>query len=93
MIDLVSFEDNISLSKGEGEGVGKKSTSRIVSLTYPLNVHLLQLDTSSKESIARVTNEIKKKYCSQLDININNATIASKQNTVQTACESFTTNY
>ncbi|CAF3132597.1 unnamed protein product, partial [Rotaria sp. Silwood2] len=49
---------------------GQDAISRLDSLS---NVHLLQLGTSSQDSIARATNEIKEKYNSYLDIIINNA--------------------
>lgn len=62
-------------------------------LGSPSNVHLLQLDTSSNESIAHATNEIKQKYGGQLDVIINNAGIAPKDETIQAALETFATNY
>ena len=37
-------------------------------LGSPSNVHLLQIDTSSPDSVARATQEIKDKYAGQLDI-------------------------
>ena len=52
---------------------GKRDEDAIVKLGSPSNVHVLQLYTSSPDSIARATDEIKQKYGGQLDILINNA--------------------
>lgn len=62
-------------------------------LGAPANVHLLQIDTSSPESIARAKQEIQTKYQGQLDILINNAGIAPRGNTVAIAREILATNY
>ena len=62
-------------------------------LGSPSNVHLLQVDTSSKESIAHATDEIKQKYGGQLDIIINNAGIASAATSLEKAREMLLTNY
>ena len=62
-------------------------------LGSPSNVHLLQLDTSSKESILAATNEIKQKYNGHLDILINNAAIAPKDQSVEATKSAFETNY
>jgi len=63
----------------------KRGQNALTQLGSPSNVYLLQLDTSSNESIARATNEIKQKYGGQLDIIINNAGIVPKDNTAQAA--------
>ena len=71
----------------------KRGQDAIAKLGYPSNVHLLQLDTSSPNSIAYATNEIKQKYGDHLDILINNAGILKDDLTVDAAREMFTTNY
>jgi NAD(P)-dependent dehydrogenase (short-subunit alcohol dehydrogenase family) len=71
----------------------KRGQDAIVQLGSPSNVHLLQLDTSSSESIAHATNEIKQKYGGKLDILINNAGIATRERTADAAREVFATNY
>lgn len=71
----------------------KRGQDALKELGSPSNVHVLQLDTSSKESIARATNEIKQKYGGYLDLIINNAGITPKDKTVQAARETFATNY
>ena len=65
----------------------------IKQLGSPPNVHLFQLDSSSKESIARATNEIKQKFGGQLDVIINNAGIAKQGSSIEDARETFATNY
>ncbi|CAF3893970.1 unnamed protein product [Adineta steineri] len=62
-------------------------------LGSPPNTHILELDTSSKESIARATNEIKQKYGGRLDILINNAGMARSVETAESARETVNTNY
>jgi carbonyl reductase 1 len=71
----------------------KRGQDALTQLGSPSNVHLFQLDTSSKESINRVTNEIKQTYGGLLDVIINNAAIIPKDKTVQAARETFATNY
>jgi len=71
----------------------KRGQDALTQLDSPLNVHVLQLDTSSKESINHATNEIKQKYNGLLDVIINNAGIIPKDKTVQAARETFATNY
>jgi NAD(P)-dependent dehydrogenase (short-subunit alcohol dehydrogenase family) len=71
----------------------KRGQDAIIQLGSPSNVHLIQLDTSSPESIKKVTNEIKQKYGGKLDILINNAGIASMETTVDAARNIFATNY
>jgi carbonyl reductase 1 len=56
-------------------------------------VQLLQIDTSSKESITHAANEIKQNYNGQLDVVINNAAITLTDDSVQSAQETFATNY
>jgi carbonyl reductase 1 len=65
----------------------------LVKLGSPSNVHVLQLDTSSAESIAHATDEIKQKYGGQLDVLINNAGIATRENTIEAVRNVFGTNY
>jgi NAD(P)-dependent dehydrogenase (short-subunit alcohol dehydrogenase family) len=72
------------LQRGQ-EAIGK--------LGSPSNVRLIQLDTSSPESIARVTDEIKQKYGGKLDILINNAGIVTLENTADAARNLLATNY
>ena len=62
-------------------------------LGSPSNVHLLQIDTSSAESIARAAKEIQSKYQGQLDVLINNAGIAPSGLTVENARQLLATNY
>ena len=62
-------------------------------LGSPSNVHLLQIDTSSAESIARAAKEIQSKYQGQLDVLINNAGIAKRGMTEENARELLATNY
>jgi NAD(P)-dependent dehydrogenase (short-subunit alcohol dehydrogenase family) len=69
---------------------GQEALHQLGSLS---NVHLLQVDTSSKESIIYATNEIKQKYNGQLDVIINNAGISPKDDSAQEARETLTTNY
>ena len=71
----------------------KRGQDALQQLGSPSNVHILELDTSSKESIARATNEIKQKYGGRLDIIINNAGIGGLVETPQAARETVTTNY
>ncbi|CAF4157979.1 unnamed protein product, partial [Adineta steineri] len=71
----------------------KRGEDALKQLGSPPNVHLLQLDTSSKESIATATNEIKQKYGGHLDVIINNAGIVPRDNTIQAARETQATNY
>ncbi|CAF3551749.1 unnamed protein product [Adineta steineri] len=71
----------------------KRGQDAIQQLGSPTNVHLLQLDTSSKESIIAATKEIKEKYNGHLDILINNAAIAPRENTIEATRTAFATNY
>lgn len=69
---------------------GKEAISRLGS---PPNVCLLQLDTSSRDSIIHATNEIKEKYNGYLDVIINNAGIGTREKTIDAARQVFATNY
>jgi NAD(P)-dependent dehydrogenase (short-subunit alcohol dehydrogenase family) len=71
----------------------QRGQEAIVKLGSPSNVRLIQLDTSSPDSIARATNEIKQKYGGKLDIVINNAGIGKVEKTADVAREIFATNY
>ena len=71
----------------------KRGQDALVKLGSPSNVHVLQLDTSSAESIARATDEIKQKYGGQLDVLINNAAIATRNDTAEAVRDIFATNY
>ena len=71
----------------------KRGQDALQQLGSPPNVHILQLDTSSKESIARATEEIRQKYGCQLDVIVNNAGIALPTDTVEAARKTFATNY
>ncbi|CAF4165876.1 unnamed protein product [Rotaria sp. Silwood2] len=69
---------------------GQEAISRLGS---PPNVHLLQLDTSSQDSIARATKEIEEKYNGYLNVLINNAGISKRERRIDVAREIFATNY
>ncbi|CAF1096953.1 unnamed protein product [Adineta steineri] len=71
----------------------KRGQDALQQLGSSSNVHVLELDTSSKESIIRATNEIKQKYGGQLDVIINNAGILPKDNTIESTREMLATNY
>ena len=62
-------------------------------LGNPSNVHLLQLDMSSTESIQQAVEEIKTKYPNQLDVVINNAGINLQELTIEAARTTFAVNY
>ena len=71
----------------------KRGLDALVQLNSPSNVHVLQLDTSSRESILHAIDEIKQKYGDEIDVVINNAAITTTEITVSTARELFNTNY
>jgi carbonyl reductase 1 len=71
----------------------KRGQDAFIQLNSPSNVHVLQLDTSSRESILHAVDEIKQKYGGQLDVVINNAAISTEEITVSAARELFNTNY
>lgn len=69
---------------------GKDAWTRLGS---PSNVHLLQLDVTSRESIDAAVEEIRGKFGGRLDVLINNAAIGDDQISVSAAKEMFATNY
>ncbi|CAF1477466.1 unnamed protein product [Adineta steineri] len=71
----------------------KRGQDALVKLGSPSNAHVLQLDISSEESIARATDEIKQKYGGQLDVLINNAAFASINESADIVRDTFATNY
>ncbi|CAF1186912.1 unnamed protein product [Didymodactylos carnosus] len=71
----------------------KRGQDALVRLGSPSHMHLLQLDLSSRESIARATDEIKCKYGGRLDVVINNAATGELELTVDLAREMFSVNY
>ncbi|CAF1466213.1 unnamed protein product [Rotaria sordida] len=71
----------------------KRGQDALVRLGSPSNIYLLQLDISSRDSIARATDEIKCKYGGQLNIVINNAATGELELTVESAREMFSINY
>ncbi len=71
----------------------KRGQNAFLHLNSPSNVHVLQLDTSSRESVIHAIDEIKQKYGGQLDVVINNAAISTTEITVSAARELFNTNY
>jgi NAD(P)-dependent dehydrogenase (short-subunit alcohol dehydrogenase family) len=71
----------------------KRGQDALKQLDSPSNVHVLQLDTSSSESISHAVDEIKRKYGGQLDILINNAAVWIQELTVNAARELLQTNY
>jgi NAD(P)-dependent dehydrogenase (short-subunit alcohol dehydrogenase family) len=71
----------------------KRGQDALVRLGSPPNIHLLQFDISSEESIARATDEIKSKYSGQLNVIINNAAIGEAEVTVNLDREMFCINY
>ncbi|UJR20147.1 hypothetical protein I4U23_023279 [Adineta vaga] len=71
----------------------KRGHDALIQLNSPSNVHVLQLDTSSHESIIHAIDEIKQNYGGHIDIVINNAAISTTEISVPTARELFATNY
>jgi carbonyl reductase 1 len=71
----------------------KRGQDALEQLGSPSNVHLLQLDISSIESINQAVSEIKEKYNGQLDIVINNAGVAIEEVTVEVARTTFAVHY
>lgn len=87
---LAQKSDNVILL---GSRDLKRGQDALQQLGFPPKVHLIQLDTSSEESIARATDEIRQKYAGKLDVIINNAGILRWNDTAQTAQETMATNY
>lgn len=87
--DASSSSDRILL----GSRDMKRGEEAIRQLGSPPNVHLLQLDISSSDSIARAIKEINQKHGGQLDVLINNAGLAKIGDTPEVAREIFATNY
>lgn len=71
----------------------ERGQNAFVRLNSPSNVHVLQLDASSEDSIVHAANEIKQKYGGQLDVLVNNAAILNQEVTVEAARKTFHTNY
>jgi NAD(P)-dependent dehydrogenase (short-subunit alcohol dehydrogenase family) len=71
----------------------KRGQDAIIQLGSPSNVHSIELDTSSSDSIVHAANEIKQKYGGKLDILINNAGILKHGETADIAREILATNY
>jgi NAD(P)-dependent dehydrogenase (short-subunit alcohol dehydrogenase family) len=85
-----SIPDNIILLGCRDLDRGQKA---LIQLGSPPNVHLLQLDISSRKSIVHAIEEIKQKYGNRLDVIINNAAILKLEITVDAARATFDTNY
>jgi carbonyl reductase 1 len=62
-------------------------------LDFPSNVHVLQLDISSRDSITRAIVDIQQDYGGQIDVLINNAAISTTEISVHAARQLFETNY
>ena len=62
-------------------------------LNFPRNVHLIELDVTSKESVLQSIAEIKQKYGGQLDVLVNNAGICTREITMDVARNVMNTNY
>lgn len=71
----------------------QRGENALKSLGSPSNVHLLQIDTSSSESINKAKKEIHEKYNGHLDILVNNAGIAEPVTSIEVARKIFATNY
>ncbi|CAF0968392.1 unnamed protein product [Adineta ricciae] len=71
----------------------ERGNEALIRLDLPSNVHCLQLDVSSEESIVQAKNEIEHKYGGQLDILVNNAACGDLELTVDSARRTFSVNY
>jgi NAD(P)-dependent dehydrogenase (short-subunit alcohol dehydrogenase family) len=71
----------------------KRGEDALTQLGSPLNVKVLVLDTSSKESIEQAKQEIQQRYGGYLDIIINNAGIASYESGLKPLKDIFNTNF
>ncbi|CAF1640415.1 unnamed protein product [Adineta ricciae] len=70
-----------------------RGQNAIEQLGSPSNVHVLQLDVSSAQSIHQAVNTIKEKYDGHLDVLINNAGVLNSDMTVDAARQAFAVNY
>ena len=70
----------------------KRGKDALIQLGAPLNVKVLMLDTTLKESIEHAKQEIKKKYGGYLDVLINNAAIVNSASGVHPLKDIFNTN-
>ena len=70
----------------------KRGEEALISLGSPTNVQVIELDTSSKESIDKAAAEIQQKY-KYLDIIINNAGIARMDASLESTKATMETNY
>ncbi|UJR20490.1 hypothetical protein I4U23_023618 [Adineta vaga] len=90
LLEQSSSEDTVILL---GSRDFERGRNAIEQLGAPSNVHLLQLDVSSVDSINQIVNEIKEKYGGHLDIIINNAGILTNEINVDVARKSFAIHY
>lgn len=85
-----SPENTIILLGSRDRARGEEALKK---LGHPSNVHLIQLDMSSTDSIQQTVNEIQTKYPDQLEIVINNAGVALRELNVEAARKSFAVHY
>jgi carbonyl reductase 1 len=71
----------------------KRGEEAVAQLGSPVNVKVLVLDTSSKESIEQAKQEIQQKYGGYLDVVINNAGIAKNELGLKALTDTFNTNF
>jgi NAD(P)-dependent dehydrogenase (short-subunit alcohol dehydrogenase family) len=71
----------------------KRGEEALTQLGSPVNVKVLVLDTSSRESIEHAKQEIQKKYGGYLDVLINNAAISPNDSSLQALKDVFNTNF
>ncbi|CAF3729552.1 unnamed protein product [Rotaria sordida] len=71
----------------------KRGEEALAQLGSPLNVKVLLIDTSSKESIEQAKQEIQKKYGGHLDVLINNAGISPIESDLKALKDTFNTNF
>ena len=94
----IGFEVAKKLARGSsviflGSRDRQRGEDAWIRLGSPSNVHLLQLDVSSGESIDAAIEEIRVKFDGQLDVLINNAAIGEEDISVDVARAMFLTNY
>ena len=89
LADSASYRDIILLGCRELQ----RGEDALVKLGSPANVHLLQLDMLSVESILYAVGEISQKYAGSLDVIINNAGVLDREMSVDRARQTFATNY